>query len=252
MSEREAPETHIEDASEPKIDGSLMSPVRPKPPEEEPKPSKWETQTIAPLQITPEDAQSALQYLRQKMEDTAVEFSNGNLNRAQFSAIYKHYNEKRTIIEKIHQRDPESDAWKQVIEPGQTGFLRQHFEARPVFFVVFLNKQSRPLLSGGEQSTKTITQIGKLLKLLWNLEREPEKGVARKAVGDGQWMVLAVGEYSVTFVVYSRQPSNNQSNLVRDLHSDFERANRLLLERGTHTARRMVFPQRALIPQMGN
>lgn len=249
MSERKIPESDM-DGSERKIDGSLMSPIRPAPPEP-PQPSKWETQTITPIQITPEDVPSALAFLRQKMEETAIEFSNGNLNRAQFTAIYKHYNEKRTIIEKIYQRDPQSDAWKQVAEAGSTGFLRRHFEARPVFFVVFLNNIPQPLLSGGEQTTKAVTQISKLLKVLWSLEKPAEKGVARKSMGDGQWLVVAVGDHSVTFVIFSRQPSNAQTNLVRDLHEDFERANRLLLERKMHTARRMVFPQRALIPQMG-
>jgi len=45
------------------------------------------------------------------------------------------------------------------------------------------------------------------------------------------------------------EPSSGQARLVRDLHADFERANRLPLSRQLYQAERMVFPQRALIEQ---
>jgi hypothetical protein len=48
-------------------------------------------------------------------------------------------------------------------------------------------------------------------------------------------------------VMFMLEPSTVQLNRVRDLHADFERANRSALERSTKTFDRMVFPQRALV-----
>jgi hypothetical protein len=47
--------------------------------------------------------------------------------------------------------------------------------------------------------------------------------------------------------MFMLEPSPMQANKVRDLHSDFERANRMALERGTKSLDRLVFPQRALV-----
>lgn len=228
----------------------MLSPIRPVPsvPTPEDVPTESLARAAPPEEREPQDPHAALEYFRAQMETIAAEFAGGRLNRTQFHAIYQHYSERRIIIERLLQRDPESDAWKQVAQPGHTTFLRAHFEARPVFYAVFGHKLPRPLNIGGQRSPKLVEQIGKLLRTLWNLQTPPESGLARKAVGDGQWLVLAMGKFGITFVVFSLQPSAAQTNRVRDLHTDFERANRRLLERGSANPSRMVFPQRSLIP----
>jgi hypothetical protein len=231
--------------------GALQSPIRPVVPDQPPvaQPSEPDAPIDLEDDDEPDDPQEALENIRRKMEDAASEFSNGKLNRAQFSAIYKHYGEKRTIIEKLIARDPASEAWKHVAEEGHTTFLRSHFEARPVFYAVFLNDQYKPVMTGGKQLPRAVDQINKLLKAVWTAQNRPASGdLARKDIGDTLWLALAVGMYGVTFVVFALQPSVLQMNRLRDLHTDFERANRISLERGTATPERMVFPQRSLIP----
>ena len=232
--------------------GRLKSPIRPPVPDQ-PDATKAVDETPEPVAEAAEDdlnnPQAALEAIRAKMETAAAEYSSGKINRAQFSALYKHYSEKRSIIEKLLERDPESDSWKQVAQGGHTTFLRSHFEARPVFWTVFLNDQTKPLMTGGKQLPVMVEQISKLLMTVWNAKERPESGgLARKDIGDALWLALAVGTYGVTFVVFSLQPSALQMNRVRDLHTDFERANRLALERGSVSPERMVFPQRSLLP----
>jgi hypothetical protein len=60
------------------------------------------------------------------------------------------------------------------------------------------------------------------------------------------WLLLMMGQQSMTLTVYIFQPSTIQMNQMRDLHADFERANQHLLERGM-PPERMVFPQRSLM-----
>lgn len=194
----------------------------------------------------PNDPYETLEHIRLKMESIAADFANGTLNRAQFNAIYAHYSDQRAVVERLIERNPDNDAWRHAAAPGHTGFLKSHFEAQPVFYVVFRHSDPRPLITGGEELPAAREQIVHILKALWRTpDQEIRTGLARKAISDTAWLVIAIGELALTIVVYSLQPSNVQQNLVRDLHNDFERANRMALQRG-FSADRMVYPQRSL------
>lgn len=201
---------------------------------------------ITPDEATPENPQDALDNLRRKMEQVANELSQGMINRAQFNAIYTRYSEQRAIIERLIQRNPQNEAWRQAAAPGHTSFLREHFEARLQFFAVYQHNNPTSLMMGGKQQAN-MEQVSQVLKSLWGMNNRPKVGLARKDMGGGSWMVLALGEFSVTLAMFMLEPSAMQMNLVRDLHADFERANRPALERGTRSLDRFVFPQRALV-----
>lgn len=198
-----------------------------------------------PQNTMPENPQAALELLRRKMEFVANEFGEGKINRAQFNAIYGRYGEQRTIIETLLKRNPENPAWKQAAAPGHTSFLRQHFEARLVYYLVYQHDIPTPLIMGGKQQAN-MDQISGVLQTLWRMNKRPKIGLARKEMGTGEWLVLALGEYAVTLALFMLEPSVAQATLVRDLHNDFERANRRSLSNGTRTLDRFVFPQRAL------
>lgn len=190
---------------------------------------------------------TALQQLRQRMYTVTKEYADGKLNADQFQAIYKHYMEKRAIIERLLERNPQSDAWRAAASPGRTHFLREQFEARPVYCVVFRRGATRPLLNIGRLPRRAAEQIHKLLAVIWNSDQW-RKGLARKSLGDSMWLLLMAGEQSMTLTVFFFQPSAAQMNQMRDLHLDFERANKHLLAQNLG-AERMVFPQRSLLPQ---
>jgi hypothetical protein len=228
---------------------SLRSPIRPQYPA--PEARSTETTTAGAPQQAPssgsaEDPQAALSELRHKIDVLLDEFAAGRLNRAQFHALYSRYNEQRAIIERLVERDPGSDAWRQVAASrGQTNFLRANLAARSLSLSVFLRGQFAPVLAAGKRPLDAaLTQ--QVLRSLWEAPSDA-MGMGRRALDHGHWLLCAVGELSATLVVYSLEPSLSQAQLVRDLHMDFERANRLSIARG-HTATEMlVFPQRALI-----
>jgi hypothetical protein len=189
--------------------------------------------------------QAALEAIRQRLQGITQEYSSGKLNAVQFNAIYRHYMEKRMIIEKLIERNPNSDAWKAAASPGHTMYLKDRYEARPIYYVIFRKGEKKPLLFDGKVPKKAAEQIHKLLEVFWKME-EWRQGLARKSVGDGMWLMLMVGENAMTIAVYFLQPSSLQVNQLKDLHSDFERANTKALERG-FSPDRLVFPQRALM-----
>lgn len=228
----------------------LRSPIRPTrpadPAPQRPTPPPAASGASVPL---PNDPHQALTELRQKMETVAAEFAQGKINRAQFNAMYGRYSEQRVIIQRLIERNPESKAWKQVLSStGHTEFLRSHFGAQALYYIVYRHNASEPLIVGGK-TTPQYQTLMPILKGLWSMPNRPKSGLARKAMGEDLWLIVALGEYAVSLVMFLLEPSSAQAAIVRDLHADFERANHAALARDTGRLDRMVFPQRALVEE---
>jgi hypothetical protein len=194
-------------------------------------------------------AEAALEELRHKTAQVASEFAEGKINRAQFSSMYAYYNEKRIIIEQLLRRDPDTQAWQSVARAGHTGFLRQHFEARVIAFGVYDSGTFEPFVA---QGTVTLPgdAIQPILTALYIVQRNRKelKPISRKAT-NGRWLVVVPGAFTAAIALFSLEPAAQQVALVRDLHYDFERANRRILERGIRQPDQLVFPHRALFEQ---
>jgi hypothetical protein len=240
------PKSKRDDPAQPR--DPRFSPIRPTPPDAPPPKPPAAKASSAPVEPdSTVNPYTALNTLRRKMEAIADEFAQGKINRVQFHALYKRYSEQRAIIERLVERNPQSEAWKQVIAvKGQTGFLRHHYEAQALYFIVYHPRIPQPILGGGRQ-TPDERLITPMVKAVWTLPNRPKNALGRKPVGDTQWLILAVGEYAATAVMFSLEPAMGQARLVRDLHADFERANGAALARGWVVPERMVFPQRALV-----
>lgn len=191
-------------------------------------------------------AEAALARLREKMAQVATEFAAGKINRAQFNAIYSRYNEQRTITERLLERNPDSEAWRQVVQEGHTGFLRQHYEARVLAYALYDNESSMPIASHGHFKIET----GLLVPMLSSFRAAASEmfgaGLKSTAIEGGRWLVFVPGEFTTAIVLFSLEPSALQLDRVQDLHRDFERANHQALSRGETRPERLVFPQRAL------
>lgn len=234
------------------MNGSLRSPVRPPAARSNalgqpaPMPEPTPHAPAAPPSPRADDPDAALVSLRQRMKLTADEFAEGKINRAQFHALYARYSEQRSIIERLLERDPETQAWRQVVAlQGQTGMLRSSLEAMPLYYLVFKGEGAVSLLIGGKRPAEP-EKIAPLIRHVWNLPNRPAFGLGRMPFKHGRWLIIATGNHSATAVVFSLEPAIAQARLVRDLHADFERANQALLASGSAAAERMVFPQRAL------
>lgn len=194
---------------------------------------------------TNSNPKSALQQIRTKMQEVVSEYSNGDINASQFNAIYQHYAEKRDIIDRMLERNPDSDAWRSVVQEGYTGHLRSQFEARTIHYAVFRRANTKPLISSGKVTRKTALHIHKLLRVVLSMKTQ-RTGLARQSIGNGNWLVTAIGEQALTIVTFSLQPSTVQTAKVRDLHDDFELANQRALK-NNESPNRLVYPQRALL-----
>lgn len=227
-------------------DSAPRAPLRPTKPVTGPLVGDETEPDLTTLTGADSDPQGALERLRRQLSRVAQEFADGNINRAQFNAIYNRYSEQRRIIEGILSRDPGSQAWQQVARPGHTGFLRQYYEAHLLFYGVYPLGTTDPILDHG-----TFMEPEHCLPVLRGLpalieQRGMLKPARRKIGEDGHWLVVVPGEHTVSLALFSLEPAERQFEQIADLHYDFERANIHGLQRGDLTPDRLVFPQRAL------
>jgi hypothetical protein len=245
------PHENPRDATEP-----LRSPIRPSRQEPATEPARPLQAMPAPLSppvsaqsdgIEVDDPKQALAVLRRKIIDIANEFARGSMNRAQFYALYKRYMEQRTIIERLMQRNPTSDAWKQVLGVrGHTTFLRAQYQAQVTAFGVYALSPARPLLHGG-RPVHGWSGVERLLRQIDRIGHRDGQSLGRRMIAEDIWLILAVGAHTATAVIFQLEPSLMQARQVRDLHADFERANHTLLMRDGYPRDRLVFPQRSLL-----
>lgn len=200
----------------------------------------------APTKNQRERAEKALARLREKMAQVATEFATGKINRAQFNAIYSRYNEQRQITERLLDRNPNSQAWQQVVKEGHTSFLRQHYQAHVLSYALYDNESSMPLYSLGNFKIETSLLVPMLSSFRAAASEMFGAGLKSTEIEGGRWLVFVPGRFTTSIVLFSVEPSTHQLDLVQDLHRDFERANQQALARGVRDQETLVFPQRAL------
>jgi len=195
----------------------------------------------APKPKPQHDPQQTLDHIRQKMETLAGDFAEGKINKDQFNAVYHHYAQQMEVVQKLIEKNPDSDAWKKAAAPGVTEFLKEEFRPEVKLCAMLKLGEDQPLYIDGKVQPETAKALYSEFK---SLKLTSTKGLFRREITNG-WMVVAVGELSVTLVVYSGEPSVEQTRRIEDIHRVFERANGIAL-RANAPVHRYVFPQRSL------
>jgi len=258
----QSPESAAAPEPEPKKSSSVgTSPVRPLPPDENVQPAEPILPNVRSTQPAPAAhnvcnleerlrAELALEKLRQKTARVAAEFASGKINRAQFIALYAHYNEKRIIIERLLERDPDTQAWQSVARSGQTAFLRQHYASRVLSYAIYFHDSLQPLIVQGQPSLPEDITLKILTAIRLVRRTQRTLSAQRKQIDESHWAVFIPAEFTTAIAMFLLEPSTRQVLLVQDLHHDFERANRTLLLRDVRAAEHYVFPHRALFEDM--
>ncbi|NIM92512.1 MAG: hypothetical protein GTO18_02195 [Anaerolineales bacterium] len=181
-----------------------------------------------------------LDSLDQKIARLEEDFQKGTVNAAQYRAIRKHYLEQREVATRLRQTHPESDRWRVVLEEGKTSFLLQLNEAA-VRCVAFYDLRNRSLLFSQGEMPMDAEDAVSLLGTFSASEFNPRTGrmVATHA-DDGTALVLIPGKYTAALVSFTQDPPGWQVRALREVHRNFEAANRSALKRGERRA--LIFP----------
>jgi len=178
--------------------------------------------------------------LEQKLQRLEQDFQQGIVNPAQYRAIRKHYMEQKSVATRMGKLHPENELWRVVLEEGKTSFLMQVNEAQ-VFGIAFYDIASKKRLF--HEGTIPV-EAQQAITILQTFGIEPgstEQGrMFATQTDDGKVMLLIPGKLTVAIVIFSQEPPNWQVRALREVHHNFEIANKVSLEQSRASS--LIFP----------
>ena len=194
-------------------------------------------------------AESAIDSLRHKMSQIAQEYAEGKINVATFNAVYRRYSEQREITERLLERNPNSEAWQSVVQPGHTSFLRDFYAAKIVSYGLYRLSDGYQITLQGKVRLPQAQLMPIFARINDIIQKGHKLGAAWRQLKDQNWVLMMPGQYSASVVIFSLEPAVVQRKMVEEVHRDFERANERALIRGDLAPRSLVFPHRALLEE---
>jgi hypothetical protein len=206
------------------------------------------SESIEPLEELNEDVSSdidpelsrMLSVIRQKLALLEQDFQQGRVNASQYRAIRRHYQEQSQVAQRLRAKFPESDRWRVVLEEGKTAFLMQLNEAACIS-IGFYGIQDRQRIFVQGQMPAAAEEAMALLGTFGGGEGSNLEGrmFATKS-DDGTSLLLIPGEFTLCLSVFSQDPPAWQVRALREVHRNFEGANRATLMRGDRQT--LIFP----------
>lgn len=187
-----------------------------------------------------DDLQRMLVGLERKLDRLETDFQQGRVNAAQYRAIRRHYLEQREVATRLREAHPESDRWKVVLEEGKTSFLMQLNEAVCHALALYdMAKRERFFVQG--TMPPSADEALALLRTFGPVGSDPAAGrILATQAEDGSALLLIPGEFTAALVAFSQQPPGWQVRALREVHRNFEAANKVPLARGDR--RSLIFP----------
>jgi len=187
-----------------------------------------------------DDLQRMLLGLERKLDRLETDFQQGRVNAAQYRAIRRHYLEQRDVATRLRQAHPESDRWKVVLEEGKTTFLMQLNEAVCHALALYDMAKRERFFVQGTMPPSTDEALA-LLRTFGPVGSDPNAGrILATQAEDGSALLLIPGDFTAALVAFSQQPPGWQVRALREVHRNFEAANKVPLARGDR--RSLVFP----------
>ncbi len=186
------------------------------------------------------DLKRMLSGLERKIDRLETDFQQGRVNAAQYRAIRRHYLEQRDVATRLRQAHPQSDRWKVVLEEGKTSFLMQLNEAVCHALALYDIAKRERFFVQGTMPPSTDEALG-LLRTFGPTGSDPNAGrILATQAEDGSALLLIPGEFTAALVAFSQQPPGWQVRALREVHRNFEAANKVPLTRGDR--RSLIFP----------
>jgi len=200
---------------------------------------EWEAVPALPTDVSPE-LREMIAALDGKIERLEADLRDGRINASQYRAIRKHYLDQRQVAVRLQKAHPESDRWRVVLEEGKTSFLLQLNEAVLRSFTLYDLRTRDRIYSQGELPPAA----EQAFRLLGTFGPNAPQAAPGRMLGmqaeDGSSYLLIPGTYTVALVVFTQDPPAWQLRAMREVHSNFEAANRATLARGERAT--LIFP----------
>jgi len=197
-------------------------------------------ETIIEPTANPKELTGMLITLEQKIARLEQDYQQSRINNSQYRAIQKHYLEQKEVATRLRQTHPDSDRWRVVLEEGKTSFLLQLNEATVRYVAFYDLKSHQRIFSHGEIPVDAEEAMA-LLSTFSSKDFDPRTGrMVATHTEDGSSLILIPGRFTAALVSFSQDPPGWQVRALREVHRNFEAANRVMLERAKHGA--LIFP----------
>ncbi|MGD8620448.1 MAG: hypothetical protein PVI81_04695 [Anaerolineales bacterium] len=181
-----------------------------------------------------------LEVLDQKISRLEQDFQQGRINASQYRAIYRHYMEQREVALRLRQKYPDSDRWQVVLEEGKTRFLLQLNEAACYSIGLYdINSRDR-IFVHGDMPAGAEEALGLLGTFGGRDDGTTDGRLFATKTDSGETLLLIPGAFTLNLAVFSQDPPAWQVRALREVHRNFEAANRAALQRGDKE--KLIFP----------
>lgn len=198
----------------------------------------------------PQHPAVALGQIEASMAEITQELTGGQINHAQFQALYSHYAEQKALILRLLDRDPGTDAWQRAAFGGHTGILRKRHAARLEGLALLGNRTGTALRVLGHLDVP-----GEIIAPLLDSLRRPLLASGARSqplstqIEGGRWLAYTRGQFVSAITVYSAEPSGVQLAALVSAHEAFESLNRAALAAASPDPEKLTYPQEALFEE---
>jgi len=200
----------------------------------EPRPPAFSTgDTDEPMLLKLESLERKLFHLEESVRD-------GHINPAQYRAISRHYEDQHTVAIRLHERHPGSEKWRMVLQDGKTNFLMQVHEAICYGVAVYDYNTHEPMYIEGKLPENSQDGIALLGAFGGPAAGDQSEHMYATEADDGSTLLLIPGRHTAALVSFSKEPPEWQARALREVHHNFEDANRAVFEQAL--PRKLVFP----------
>ena len=175
--------------------------------------------------------------LQKKIADLLNEFSEGKISGEQFNVLYERYMSQLSTLERallLNESDPVGAAQKS----RSTSYIKSSLMGKPQGISIYDRYTMQLIRTLGKFDVSERLVDDLLSQLSAAEDAEP---VVEKII-EGQWLLLAAGQYTAIATQFDHEPSARQAAHMKRLHSDFEEANRLFLHGREIDHEQMAFP----------
>jgi hypothetical protein len=182
-------------------------------------------------EIEDPELRKRLAALDQKIARLEQDFQQGRINASQYRAIYRHYMEQREVALRLREKYPDSDRWQIVLEEGKTRFLLQLNEATCYSIGLYDIKNRDRIFVQGEMPAAAEDAMGLLGTFGASDGSSSDGRLFATKTDSGETLLLIPGSFTVSLAVFSQDPPAWQVRALREVHRNFEAANRPALQR---------------------
>ena len=188
-----------------------------------------------------QEAEAFKSTVEAKVEKLVNEFAEGQLNREQFQVIYDRYSSQIEIAEQAIKSGQMDEVYR-TRNASSTIAMRDAYEAKATGLITYHYKSHTMLEKLGHFDFPMFLITPLIENFAAQVAQNKFVDNYVEKMGDGQWLLYVPGRFSTVVTLFVNEPSDMQIRKIEQLHRDFEKANRNLLEYDFIDANQLVYP----------